>query len=448
MLPAADDTSENTVLGVPLAPPKACLATPVKELEMNVQLFENKEYSATEERLIEGALGAWESRGNAAISARAIAQSVGQPVSSIYYHFADLERLLLASQSRALALTKVWCEGQLSALPAEIRPLGTAFAPLMAGLIEAWSTEHRRLAFVWHECRLLAWRNRAYLPAVRAWDELWRWFWGEVCARAGIGEFASLTTCMFDGESMLHLIRWRPIIDTACLYETCQGWGAWLEGRPALEGPWRRYARLEAISALAPPEPLSPMAEKVASAAADLVMREGPAALTHRAVATEAGLTLGAVSYHYRTSTELFQIAFETLYRRAMGEFLDPNHFHSMQDYAEYRSRIMAEKELHEKALSRPILIELFIAAARDTTLIGSVAHLRYLRGRTSRNLITALLGDDEFVSPLEAALISNLIFGLSRRRIGLELAESFALADCELRQIEVLLLASRGRTA
>jgi len=403
--------------------------------------------SAAADRLLDVALSAWEQRGYAGISARGIAQGAGQPVSSIYYHFTDLEHLLVASQNSALELARSWCARQLAAMPAEMPPAAEAMAPLMAALIQDWSVDHRRLAFAWRECQLIATRNESYMPALHDWGVLWADFWEEICRRCGIPELARLSQFMFDGEGFLHLIRGEPVVDSACLIELCRGWGEWLAGRPALEGPWRRHARLAAEEAAqAVPALDGDVAERIAVAAADLVAHSGPVGLTHRAVAAKAGLTLGAVSYHFRTSTDLVQGAFEMVYRRVMvrNDEPKPATIRSRKDYEDFRQRAIGREDSPEIALNRVALHELLVAVARDSTLQGFAKQLRYLRGRSSRNYLWVLLGSEEAGSPLEAALLSNISFGRGRGYIGLTQSERRAARARDLDQVDRLLLSTR----
>ncbi len=139
-------------------------------------------------------------------------------------------------------------------------------------------------------------------------------------ARCGVQERGELTTYFFYSESLLHLIQWRRVVDRACLDELCQGWASWLSGRLAPEGPWRAFAREEAGRSLPEPTPRNETTQKIASAAAETVEELGMAGLTHRAVATRAGLTLGIVSYNFRTSAELTRAAFESIYARVVAD--------------------------------------------------------------------------------------------------------------------------------
>ncbi|MEO7470291.1 MAG: TetR/AcrR family transcriptional regulator [Sphingobium limneticum] len=406
-------------------------------------MLKNKEEMSRPERLIEVATAAWELRGHAAISARYIAEAADQRVSSIYYHFDDLERLLIESQAQAVDMARRWCVRQLDAMPATLLPAMDAMPPLLAAVIQDWATSQRRLAFAWRECLLIAARNPAYIPALDAWESLWGGFWKEVCQRCGVAEFATLTYYQFASESLLHLLRTDPLVDSACLYELCRGWGNWLGGKPAEEGPWRRHARTEAMRTAAPVQQAGDVGDRISAAAADLVTRQGPASLTHRAVAAEAGLTLGAVSYHYRTSVDLIQAAFEVIYHRVMDRNLTA---HSDEDgYAQYRERSLAAVDSPQRAMGRQALNELLVAVARDDTLKGFAAELRYLRGRTARRFLEALLGRDDAGSPLEAALVSNLLFGIGHCYMGLDEAGKRRATERDLGLLETLILTTRS---
>jgi AcrR family transcriptional regulator len=371
------------------------------------------------DRLILAAQELWESVGHAGISARSLAEAAGLPVSSIYYHFGGMEQLFAAGQDRARMQAEAWCGRQLDAI-ADAHDLSPeAFPALLAALIDDWSALNRRLAFAWRECHLMASRDPAYLPALQGWQRLWPAFWREVAARCGLSAYGELSSRMFDGESLLHLTRWRRTVDRACLDELCQGWGAWLGGRLVAEGPWRRFARTQAGSSMPAPPNRGETAERIAATAADILASSGVSGLTHRATAAQTGLTLGVVSYNFRTSADLLRAAFEVTYRRTVS--------HVGEDGApSVRGKDAKRAEADAiLALSAPLphllaLDELFIAVARDPELKAFAAQLRYLRGQTSRGFLQAMVGPDRSVSPLDAALMSDVGVGMQRACVGM----------------------------
>lgn len=370
-----------------------------------------KEPLSSAQRLVQAVLEGWRDRGSANLSVRALAQAAALPPSGIYHHFGALEHLYLAAQEQARAAAERWCAAQLDAVPGAAGLSPKAFPVWLAALIDEWATEQRALAFAWRECLLLAMRDARYLPALQSWQSLWSDFWEEASARCGLAGSGTLVSCFFDGESLLHLMQWRPAVDRACLDEICQGLGDWLAGRLAPEGPWRRFARTAAEQSMPALPARGGPAERIAIAAAETVERHGMAGLTHRAVATQANVTLGLVSYNFRTSADLARAAFEMIYRRLVPA--------ATQAEAEPAGNAAAAIEeiagYHRGSPSLLAIEELLVATARDPQLELFRPQLRYLRGRTSRRLLQALLGGHRTLSPVDAALFSS--FGTGQRR-------------------------------
>lgn len=370
------------------------------------------------ERLIEATIDLWEERGNADVSARLVGQHAGLPVSSIYHHFGSMEHLSVVAQDAARTRAERWCDRRLNEFTtAALSP--DAFPPLVAALIDDLTQDERGLAFAWRECQIMAARDPGYLPSLRAWQKLWTSFWREVCARCGLGQFGEATSIFFYGESLLHLMHWRRSVDRACLDETCRHWGEWLRGRLAVEGPWRRAARREANAAMPELATLSGIAGRIAAAAADTVEELGMRGLTHRAVAAHAGLTLGVVSYNFKTSADLARGAFETIYRRVAPMTADQ------------QMAVPKPKEAFEGMVGYDILSprltamdEVMLTVARDPDLVSFISQIRYLRGRTSGGQLQGLIGDHRLVSPADAALFSSFASGQRHACVALPEAE------------------------
>lgn len=364
-------------------------------------------------KLIYSTLSAWEVEGAAGVSVRTLAAAAGLPVSSIYYHFGDIEQLSESAQGAARALAAQWCEAQLEAIGRDVRG-PAALGPLLAALIDDWCETRRTLAFARRECELMALRDPKHVASCAKWDTLWFDFWQEVCARLDIAEMATGTAWVFAATSGLHLLRWRRPIDRAALEELCSGWASWLDGRLAAPAPWYELARRDAAALMPPPAPDDAMAETISAAAAATVAKRGVAALTHRAVATEAGVTLGVVSYKFRTSAELLRAAFEAIYRRlapqASGDPVakwEP----SREEALEQLRRVLAREDMLASE-------ELMIASARNPTFVAFAAQLRYLRGRSARPYLQALLGRDRPIAPIDGAIYSAFQTGRYRAHL------------------------------
>jgi AcrR family transcriptional regulator len=396
---------------------------------------------STKDRLVAGILDFWASESHTPISVRQLAQAAGLPTSSIYHHFGSMEHLFQTAQCQAQTSAEGWCTNRLSDLVQWPENGGSdALATVLAILIDDWATGERKLALAWAQCHLMALRDPAYVSVLDGWRNLWAVFWREVCVRAGFGEFARATAHFFEGAAHLHLIRWRRMIDRSALDELCRGWGQWLGGNLANEGVWRGRARQIALEAGAPHQNRKEVVDTIAHAAAGVVEDGGVAALTHRAVAARAGLTLGVVSYHVRTSAELAELAFETIYRNVVTTAYDrarplpgrDDYVASLRDFSSQPKGLIAIEELS-------------LAVARDPSLSAFAPQLRYLRGRTSGLQLAALLGPEITPSPLDMAIYSSLISGQRRAMIGRDMQEIHASLDETDRLIDGLRRGSFG---
>ena len=310
-----------------------------------------------------------------------------------------------------MAAAAHWCAAQLDAIKPGAHG-ARAIGPLLAVLIDDWCENQRQLAFAWRECELSALRDRGNIELYGRWHALWMDFWREICGRLGLADVAAPTAWLFDGASCVHLLRWRRAVDHAGLIEQCSGWARWLEGELADPAPWFEFARGEAASMIPPPPPSDDTAIRVAEAAAQIIAENGVTALTHRAVAAKAGLTLGVVSYKFRTSADLLQAAFEAIYRRST-----PETDQEMEQNPAF-AREAAQTVLDRNFPVRADLLashELIVAAARDATYQAFSVKLRYQRGRSGMRFLRAFLGPDRPIAAMDAAIFSALLAGRGR---------------------------------
>lgn len=368
---------------------------------------------------------------------RPLAQEAGLPVSSIYHHFGSLNHLYVAAQNAARASAEHWCSIRLDEIGGADSLPNQALPALLATLIDEWSQNHRREALAWRECYLLAARDGSYRPVLESWQRIWVEFCQEIASRCGLSEFGEATSLFFDGESLLHLMQWRRSVDRAALEESCRGWLSWITGSLTDEGPWRRFARLEASRAMPAVPAFSEVAEAIARAAADIIERNGVAGLTHRAVAAEAGLTLGVVSHNFRTSAELARAAFETIYRRILATA-----YQDQSTAVDMPGQAIDQLTAYRFSPTQQLAIdELMLATVRQPEFQPFAPQLRYLRGRSSGLILQSLLGGSA-PSPLDAALFSSFLSGLKRATTSMEVGSAQAYAR---KVVEPLLCSLKG---
>lgn len=362
--------------------------------------------NSSHDRFILATLEQWETLGSAGTSARQISAAAGAPVSSIYHHFGSLERLLYVSQGAALERAKQWCDAQLGQL-SEFSGAPAALGTLFAQVVDDWTQEQRTLAFAWRECQLLAPDSELLHEQSLRWERLWTEFWHEVGERFAVGSRRIVVARAFENESLMHMIRWRRLVDRAALDETGATLAAWLAGSTVPPSPWRDFAQDAALRSMPALLPRDEIASRIAAAASELVGTLGVASVTHRAVAQRTGLTLGTVSHRFKTKSALVEVAFEGIYGAMVermgsgGDIVASSLLDTLVEWS-LRAITMGARERGRS--------ELFLATARDAGLSQFGAQLRYLRGRTSGPALEAVLGPNYQLSRSESALFSGFL--------------------------------------
>lgn len=352
----------------------------------------------------------WEKGGAEAVSARQLSANADVPVSSIYHHFGSLEQLLVLGQERAQHEARVWGRNrlaQLDDLPIDSR----AFASFFAGLVDDWVRDQRSAAFAWREGQLLRTESQAGAQVRTGWQALWQDFWTQACTRFGLTHGVDMVHHLFENESFLHMLDWRRAVDRAGLDEFAQGIGAWLKGAAMPASPWRDFARSLALAEAPEPPVRDGTTARIAQAAASLIEEAGPSGVTHRAVADRADLTLGVVSHKLRTKSELLQAGFEGIYVEAVSRV----QARTSTDPSDAMARLDGIAEFLTATRGGRGVDALHLAVARDVALRPFGLQLRYLRGATSRSLLSLFRPDHPEPSHLEAAILSGYLSSVTR---------------------------------
>lgn len=381
------------------------------------------------ERLLQAVGGMWRSHGRAQMSARLVGQRAGVQASQINYYFGGFEQMLCSAQAQAIEAASQWCEARLMDLtPMDLSVAqGESFAHILAGLIEAWCTEAADLAFAWTECLLLAGRDPGYADAARQWQALWTRFFDALCARAGLSAHSALMRHFFYGEAFMHRLIWRPALDRAVLAESCVSWLRLLLSGEAGTTPLRACVQTEVCRYAPAVLVVGSVQAQIAEAAADLVEREGAAAVTHRAAAAAAGLTLGATTYHFSSSDALLGAAWAAIYARLTRPDANDTAPPSAEETVS-RADFMAvmthffdnpQPQNHMRGME-----ELVSQAARDPNLSGVGAMIRYTRGQTTYLTLRRLPREGAAADRQTAALVSTWLQGLGRDLRGMTSAE------------------------
>lgn len=364
--------------------------------------------------LIDSLLSRLAAHGRAGASARMVASDAGVSASAINYHFGDFEQLFCTAYESALDRARLWMDARVkdARFVAPLPP--HAFSSFAAQVLERWTGEQTILAYAQVECGLAAGRSPYLAPCVHGWAAAWRDFWGEVLPLFGLDpDLAGVAAIILSTEAMHHLACWNPLLDRGGLEDFCVRLTARLSGDPELmarPSPWRERAEALSLEAHPSPAALPGPAARIARAAVAVTAAHGEAGLTHRAVAAEAGVSLGAVAHHFPTRTDLVGAAYTAVYDTGFGEaervVARTARAGQVGDY------VRAIAAMINESPQGGAFDELFVAATRNPDLAGFAARVRYSRGRGSLRLIAPQVAG---LTRLDGVLISHWASGERR---------------------------------
>lgn len=363
----------------------------------------------TRQRLIAAAAALIAEGGIAAASARAIAAQAGSSASAINYNFGNIERLLLTVFEQGVEETRVWLASRTREIAALPRTADGAVWAL-THVILAWTSQGRSRALVYQE----ALAANAGQGAAAAWTRLWQDFWTETAALFGLDPIdGRMMHVLFESEALYHLSTWSPALEAAALTEMVEHFASiWLDTPP--RAPWGAAALAAEAAGARPYNSVPPAALRIAKAAAEVVEEKGLTGLTHRAVATRAGVTTGSVTHHFRSIEDLVagairgQVQLMTEQVRAQSN--PPPSVDEIQTVEQYFEAL--RHHVASGAPPSPVLRRrrLFLAAVRREDLAASGAVIRFSQGGTTRDTLERIFSLPESDLVLHASVVSRLL--------------------------------------
>lgn len=390
-----------------------------------MDLAPKKEAIRGSSQLIDACLREMAEAGYAGASARVVAARARVSASAINYSFGSIERLYESSQREALDRTRRWLETwRMSAEEAgEPWPIH-AFPAFAASVIDLWCSEERICAQA-EACDVL---NQAWRPTetARLWSEVWEHFWAAMLPWFSLDVAdAPMVAAVLHSERLGHLAHWRRPYDRAALEEVCTRLVARLSRDAALldrPAPWRIAAERRTLCET----PLTRLAETRARIARAVIVaadQGGEAGITHRAVATAAGLSLGAVTHHFPTRAALTAAGYMLL-RQNYVEAAGKQRLGAAPsgDLAQVLMSVldMGRTTPHLRAIEA-----LFLSATRDTAHSSFAAMVRYSRGSSTYGFLKPTF---PHLERLDAVLLSNWIVGVGRAEFCGHLASGKAI--------------------
>lgn len=340
---------------------------------------------------------------------RVVAARAGASASAVSYHFDSIERLYVTAQAEAVARAERWLDRTLDDVAPSAPLPASAFPVFAAQVIARWVDQS-----ILSQAEACAMQDASWGGAEAGpWIELWNGFWRRTAAVFSIEPEASLIiAAVLQSERIGHLAKWRVLHDRAALYEVCERLIARLTGDATLlarPDVWRDKAEELSCRAVSFPE-LNAGAGRIAEAVVGAVDAGGEAALTHRAAAARAGVSLGAVTHHFPTRTALAEAGYAWLYGTIVA--LAGTSVPRKATHADMGLHIRSFLDVGLAAPGVRALEVFFLSATRDPSLADFAARVRYSRGLSTWEYLREAA---PHLTRLDGVLMSHLVTGLGR---------------------------------
>ncbi len=351
------------------------------------------------------------------LTMRSAAERAGVTPPAVVYHFRNREGLLLAALAALERRQDAACQALVAALADEPEAGIGPEAALGAALLETVATHG--MAFGVEEeiaCALgdRAAEGQAILQRMHPRADA---FWRSLPGMDGLDAEAR-AVCAAAAEGLVSYAMLEPA-------------GVRRDAR-LLQLVGRLFARLrgEPVALVAPGQSLRPVAEEVrpegkrqiVDATIRLAGRLGIAALTHRAIAAEAGLSVAATTYFYPTKEDILVDAARTVQARAVDAVIAGN-----APPPEFMSRITLDAEGEERG-AHAALTAFTNAAMRLPDFRTLAGTFQGIRGLAAVRWLTAR-GCGE-VDRLDGILWAAAATTLTRRALLLPPGERAACLD------------------
>ena len=338
--------------------------------------------------------------GTRGATARAIAGAAGTPVSAITYHFGSKDALLAACARRARADAETWLARESDRL-GPVRPAADLLPDWYAALCSHRSIVQHETTLIAAETFLLSGRSPDFMAIARDWDRMHMAFFETALPRFGVDAgHAPVFAELFSSLSMLTPSTEDGVLSGAWTGVTARYLAECALRRRRAVPDWRGYmetlsTRRHASRADAFEMPASPVARRIVEGAVRILVRDGTAALTHRAISEESGVALSATTRLFSGRDAILHAAFEHIrmrFEREIGDNTSGIAEHS-QSIDAFVASMVRPLSIHDNHI-RPELLaleELFLAARRDPALAPMASQLVAKRGQTTMGFLRTL---------------------------------------------------------
>lgn len=290
--------------------------------------------------------------------------------------------------------------------------------------------QNRVLVTMLWDLQLHAERHSALKPVVREWRELDTKFWVELFAVTSLP--ASLATSWASAMLMfqrLLILSPQTEIGLCWVDDAIQRLFDRLTDRPATrpgDSVWRKASETLFDLTGTPDENLAPTAQRILTSASEIIMTDGSAALSHRAIARDSGVSLSSMTHHFASLDDILIGAFSRIYdnaRQRAESVRKDRPTYSRKDFIENILPSLSGPQKQEQTASIAMDDIMLTASRRKESQALAIA-LFALTGSTFTKLLSAITDSERQFDRLDGQVLRLTISGLMCGHDGEELDE------------------------
>lgn len=303
-------------------------------------------------------------------------------------------------------------------------------APLSKAVVINNAQQNRVLITLLWDLQLHAERHVALKPLVREWRQLDIKFWTGLFAATGrpLPLATGWASAMLIFQRLLIL---SPNTETGLCWanDAIQRLYDRLSDRPATrpgDSIWRKASEHILDPADTPEENLAPTAQRILSSASELIMSNGSAALSHRAIARDSGVSLSSLTHHFASLDDILIGAFSRIYENARqrAESVHKNRpSYSRQEFIQKIVPNLSGPQKQEQTASIAMDDIILTASRRKESQPLAIA-LFAMTGSTLFKLLSAISDSERQFDRLDGQVLRLTISGLMCGHDGNELDE------------------------
>ena len=356
------------------------------------------------------------------LSLRSLAQKAGISPSLLNYRYGSRDALAEKTFEHACSRNADFWRQRRDTLIRERMSPDDLPALAYAIVMDTTVAGHREAIAAWI-CQTQAARHGLYVETMRRWQADYVGFWQDALEAAGMDpELAPGLSAALTSACRIGLVAGPTPVASAWLYDTIQRITDCLLQRPPVrpgDSPWRQQTE-HAILARTPRRDgdSQTTADKIVDAAIRIILEAGPDALTHRAIAERAGVSLSSTTHHFASLDEIFLHAFSLIYDHISRETIDAaaslraKSLDGLLDMLTPRLRDGAEARDQEVMA----MDEIMLAAARRRETQPIAIGLLAMVGRTSTVMLDAIEGKRMETDRLDGQILRFILTGLQEQ--------------------------------